>query len=111
MAVAGGNQWRWSAGTKELDSHENMVVIGVQGTTIQHTGKFSDVNAFVADFVMVTRVPIVDVVIAYDCPHSGEVFLIMARNALYIEIMNHNLVPPFIIREAGLELNDQANIH
>ena len=88
-----------------------MVVIGVQGTTIQHTGKCSDVNEFAAHFGMMTRVPIVDAIIAYNCPHSGEIFLLVARNDLYIKSMDHNLVPPFIMRESGLEANEQAKIH
>ena len=46
-----------------------MVVIEVKGTTIQNTGKFSDENAFAADVGMMPRVPIVNTVIAYDCPH------------------------------------------
>ena len=88
-----------------------MVVIGGQGTTIQHTGNFSDVNEFATDFGMMPRVPIADAVIAYDCPHSGEVFLLVAQNTLYIKIMEHNLVPPFIMRESGLEVNEKEKIH
>ena len=75
-----------------------MVVIGIQGITIQHTDKFSNVIAFAVDFGMMPMVPILDAAIAYDCPHSGEVFLLVSQNALYIEIMDHNLVPPFIMR-------------
>ena len=37
------------AGTTELDSHANMVVIGAQGTIIQKTGRYADVNAFSSD--------------------------------------------------------------
>ena len=111
MAAAGDEQGGWSMGTTELYSCANMVVIGGQGTTIQHTGKFSDVKAFAADVGMMTRVPIVDAVIAYDFPHSGEVFLLVTRNSLYIKIMDHNLVPPFIMREEGLDVNYQAKIH
>ena len=44
VAAAGDEQGGWSMGTTELYSRANMVVIGGQGTTIQHTGKFSDVN-------------------------------------------------------------------
>ena len=62
----GGKQVGWSAGTTELDSYTNMIFIGGQGTTIQHTGKISDVNAIVADVSMMPRVPIVEAVIAYD---------------------------------------------
>ena len=66
MTAAGDEQRGWSTGTTEIDYHANMVFIGGQGTTIQHTGKFSDVNAIVADVSMMPRVPIVEAVIAYD---------------------------------------------
>ena len=46
LEAADGKQGGWSAGTTEIDSHENMVVIGLQVTTVQDTGKFSDVNAY-----------------------------------------------------------------
>ena len=88
-----------------------MVVFGNQGTTIQDTGKFSDVNAFAEDVGMMPRVPIVDSVVAYDCPYSVEVILHVAYNALFVGSMDHNLVPPFIMQEEGLKKNKQANIH
>ena len=47
---------------------------------------------------MMPRLPIVDAVIAYNFPHSGEVFLLVAQKALYTKIMDHNLVPTFIMR-------------
>ena len=98
-------------GTTELDSHANMVVFGNQGTNIQNTGNVSDVNAFAEDIGMMPRVTIMDPVVAYDCPYSGEVILLVARNALFVVIMDHNLVPTFIMREAGLQVNYQAKIH
>ena len=87
-----------------------MVVFGNQGTTIQGTGKFSDVNVFAEDVGMMPRVPILDSVVAYDCLYSGEVILIVARNALFFVSMDHNLIPNFIMREAGLQVNEQAKI-
>ena len=82
-----------------------MVVIGAQGTIIQKTGRYADVNEFSSDIGTLSRVPIVDAAVAYDCPFSGRIILMVARNALYIESMDHNLVLPFIMREAGLEVD------
>ena len=53
-------------GTTELDSYANMVVIGAQGTIIQKTGKYADVNGFSSDVGTMLRVSIVDAVLAYD---------------------------------------------
>ena len=65
--------------------------------TIQNTCQFADVNAFAEDVGMMPSVLIVDSVLAYDCPYSGELILLVARNALFVVSMDHNLVPPFII--------------
>ena len=111
MAATGGRVRGRSKGTTELDSHANMVVIGAQGTIIQKTRRYADVNAFSSDVGTMSRVTIVDAAIAYDCPFSGRTILMVARNALYVEIMDHNLVPPFIMREAGLEVDKQEKIH
>ena len=111
MATTGGGARGRSAGTTELESHANMNVIGTHGTIIQKTGRYADVNAFSSDVGTISRVPIIDAAAAYDCPFSGQTSLMVARNALYIESMDHNLVPPFIMREAGLEVDDQAKIH
>ena len=62
-----------------------MVVFGNQGTTIQNTGKFADVNAFAEDVGMMPRDPIVDSVVAYDCPYSGKVILLVAQLSICCE--------------------------
>ena len=98
-------------GTTELDSYANMVVIGAQGTIIQKTVKYADVNGFSSDVGTMSRVPIVDAMLAYDFPISGEMTLLVARNALFVQSMNHNLIPPFIMRVAGLKVEEQAKIH
>ena len=95
----------------ELDSHANMVVIGAHGTIIKKTGKYADVNGFSSEIGTMSRVPIVDAVLAYDCPISRKTNLLVARNALFVQSMNHNLIIPFIMREAGLKVEEQAKIH
>ena len=94
-----------------MDTHDNMVVIGAQGTIIQKTVKYTDVNRFSSDIGTMSRVPIVDAVLAYDCPIYGKTTLLVARNALFVQSMDHNLIPPFIMREAGLKVEEQAKIH
>ena len=52
-----------------------------------------------------------DDVIAYDCPSSGETYLLVVRNAPCVPTMEINLIPPFVWREADLILNDTHKIH
>ena len=40
--------------------------------------------------------PIVNATIAYDCPRSHKTYKLIVRNALYVESMEENLIPPFI---------------
>ena len=52
-----------------------------------------------------------DAVIAYDFQTSGETYLLVVRNSLCVPTMEINLIPPIIMREAGLVLNDTPKIH
>ena len=58
-----------------------------------------------------SRVTIFNAVLAYDCPISGKTTLLVARNAFLVQSMNHTLILPFIVREAGLKVKEQAKIH
>ena len=74
----------------------------------------SDATAIVSAFtndVGTIEVPIVDVLIVYQDEMTGNIYYLIARNVLYVESMNHNLIPPFILREAGLIVNERAKIH
>ena len=93
----------------ELDSHANMPVVG-KGAHVEYTGRTADVNAFSPKYDT-AQLPIVDAIIQYDCPHTGQSYLLVIRNALYVpEMMNH-LIPPFIMREAGINVHDTPKIH
>ena len=56
-------------------------------------------------------VPIVDASIVYDCTYSMKKYILIVRNALYVQSMTNNLIPPFIMREAGLEVREIPKIH
>ena len=90
----------------ELDSHANMAVAGQDCTIIARSGHYATVTPFSGDLPVMERVEIGDVAIAFDDPFSGETFLLVMRNALLIPSMDHNLLPPFLIREALLFLDE-----
>ena len=95
----------------ELDSHANMIVLGRYCYIIADGGKVIDVSTFAEAAGSLSRVPIVDAVIAYDCPRTHKTYLLICRNALYVESMEENLIPPFILREAGLIVNECPKQH
>ena len=57
------------------------------------------------------EVPIVDAAVQYECPYQGTVSILVIRNCLHVPTMTNNLIPPFIMREAGVEVNDRPKIH
>ena len=88
-----------------------MTVAGRHATVINKSGKSADVRPFSKDCSKMIAVPIVGLEIAYDFPYSGITYILIIKNALYIASMNHNLVPPLIMREAGLIVNDVPRIN
>ena len=97
--------------TTEMDSHANMAVVGSNVTKIQDTGRYADVNAFATDVGQMKRFSIKDMAIAYDCPYQKTTFLLIIKNALHVPSMNHNLIPPFVLDEAGLEVHTKPKIY
>ena len=85
-----------------------MVVLGKNCVVLSDSKKTADVSAFADEVGDLSSVPIVDAAIAYDCPRTMETFLLIMRNALYVKSMENNLIPPFILREAGVKVNDVA---
>ena len=95
----------------ELDSHANMAVVGSNAFIFESTGRTCNVQPFDKQLGVASNVPIVDSAIAYDCPYTSRTYILVMRNALHIPTMCNNLVPPFILREAGLDVNDKPKIH
>ena len=77
----------------------------------ESTGKTCNVEPFDPALGTTQGVPIVDAAIAYDCLFTHETYILIIRNTLYIETMQYNLIPPFIMREGGLIVNDIPKIH
>ena len=100
-------------GRTELDSHANMCVLGKHCLLLSDLSSTRNVrvDAFAEEAGGLKSVPIVDAMIAYDCPRRNQVYLLILRNVLYIESMDDNLITPFILREAGIIVNDRAKIH
>ncbi len=95
----------------ELDSHANMVVVGNNCLVIEWSGRTANVNPFTPDYEALPEVPIVDAAVMYECPISGKEHILLVRNALHVPAMEQNLIPPFVMREAGIVVNDTPKIH
>ena len=94
----------------ELESHANMVVLGSDCFVFEDTGRSCTVHHFSTNLGSARDVPIVDAALAYDCQYTGETIILLVRNALYIPTMENNLIPPFVMRYGGVQVNDKPKI-
>jgi len=90
----------------ELDSHANIAVAGCDCTIIARSIFFANVTPFHKDHPAMEMVEIGEVMVAYDDPILQKTYLLVMRNALLIHSMDHNLISSFLIREAGLLLDE-----
>jgi hypothetical protein len=95
----------------ELDSHANMGVVGSNCLVIEWSGQTASVNPFTPDYESLLEVPIVDAAVMYECPTFGKQYILLVQNALHVSEMEQNLIPPFIMREAGIVVNETPKIH
>ena len=106
ISSVGNDAAQKSSTRTEVDSHANMVVVGKNSTIFDDNGKKGTVNAFSETAGKLEDVPIVDTVVTYDCPYQCRTYLLLMRNALHIPELDVNLLPPFIVREAGIQLDE-----
>jgi hypothetical protein len=90
----------------ELDSHANMSVASNGTTVMAKSGHFATVTPFSPDLPVLEKVEIGDAAMCYDDPVTLRTYILVMRNALLIPSKNHNLLPPFLVREAGLFLDE-----
>jgi len=95
----------------ELDSHANMVVLGDNAFIFESTGRTCNVKPFDSNLGTSHDIPIVDGALAYEYPHTAGTYILIVRNALYIKHLRNKLIPPFIMREGGVVVNDIPKIH
>ena len=80
----------------ELESHANMPAVGRHVYVISDTGKIADVNPFTPDYNSM-QVHIVDAAVQYECPYTGDTYILVIRNELHVPSMKNNLMPLFVM--------------
>jgi hypothetical protein len=95
----------------DLDSNANMVVVGRHVLIISNTDRTAEVSPFTPDYDALQKVPIVDAAILYTCPYTDHQHILIVRDALSVPSMIHNLIPLFVMREAGVRVNATPKIH
>jgi len=88
-----------------------MAVVGRHALVVEPTGKTTEVKAFSPDCNVLEEVPIVNAVVKWIHPYEEKECLLLINNALHVPSMDCNLVPPFLMREAGVIVNEVPKIH
>ena len=94
----------------EFHSHANMPVLRWHTFILNDTGQTMAVNPFTPQYKAMTA-RLVDGALMYDCPYSGKSCILVVQNAIHVPSMENNLIPPFMMREAGIVVNEKAKIH
>jgi hypothetical protein len=91
----------------ELDSHADTVVAGSACKVIELTDQSCEVYAYADHYEPITNVPVAKVATAYDHPISGETFILIFGQALYMgDRMSHTLICPNQARTNGVIVDD-----
>jgi hypothetical protein len=94
----------------ELDSHADSPVVGINAKILKYMNRDVTVSGFTDTLGNISKVPIVQAAVIYDCEYSGKSYVLHINNALFIKNMSINLIPPFLMRLNGLDVNECPKI-
>ena len=95
-----------STSITELYSHADSPVFGKNTMILYKTDMTVNVTPFSDNFGMMPEVPVVHAAVACDCPINGNSTIPIINDALYIREMEHNLLPPIMMRLNGLLMDE-----
>lgn len=87
-----------------------MFCAGKTAYIVGEHGKSASVQGFSPDLPSLD-LQIVDCALMHECPYTQRKVILVATGALHVPSLSHNLVHPFILREAGVKVDEQAKIH
>jgi hypothetical protein len=93
----------------DLDTHANMPVVGRNVYILSDTGETALVAPYSPDYEP-KELRIVKAAALYSCPYTGQEVVLIIQQALHVPSMRNNLIPPFIMRECGIQVRDTPKI-
>jgi hypothetical protein len=94
-------------GNMEMDSHADTIVCGANCAIIHYTGKECDVSPYTDAYEAIKSVPIVQAGTAYDNVETGETFIFVFNEAIWMgDKMDNTLVNPNQLRSFGITVQD-----
>ena len=89
-----------------LDTNSNLVVLEKICHVTNHTSRTVEVQPFSPEHKPLHSVPIVDDAIKYNDPYTKATNVLAFKNAPCVPAMDSNIMPPFLLREEGLIVDD-----
>jgi hypothetical protein len=93
-------------GNCELDSHADTCVAGSNCVVLEVTDQTVNVSAFSDQHETMKDIPIVTAAMAYDDPKSGQTYILIMGQAIYMENMPNSLLCPNQLRYNGICVDD-----
>lgn len=107
-ATYGGDDSSYGAVTSniELDTHADTFVAGANCLILHRTGRECDVSPYSDDYIPVTSVPIVTAATVWQSQYTGQEFLLIFNEALWMPSLPHTLINPNQLRAFGALVQD-----
>ena len=86
----------------ELDSHADSPVAGDNTRILERTGRTVSVSGFTDELGKPILVDVVYAALVYDCPTTGNSYVMILYNALDVSSLDCSLINPFMMRLAGI---------
>ena len=94
----------------DLESHADTCVIGQHALIVHDFNRPVNVTGYdPSKGTMAPNCPEVSAAIEYDCPMTGEVFIIEIHQAILIDHLHNNLLCPMQMRMYDVKVNDIQN--
>jgi len=101
MLNSGGDESR-----TELDSHADSAVVGRNALILSGPQKTVSVSGFTKSLGLRKSIPVVNAAVLHTCDMTGKTTVLLLHNALHFEEMESHLIPTFLMREAGLIVDE-----
>ena len=83
------------ASKMELDSHADSPVVGANARILERTGRTVSVCGFTDELGKPLLVDVVNAAVVFDCPTTGNSYVMVLNNALHVPSMDCSLINPF----------------
>ena len=87
---------------KDLDSHDSVVVSGINVQIISDAGRTAEVSPFMPDYESTHQFPSVGTTIRHDNQHTGNSCAFTVRDSLDAHSIAYNLILIFSMRDSGI---------